>query len=145
MGFIFVSDIFIFNLQIMTFFTPYEMVRNQIIRNDIPDILGISDIWISSTLFEGQSNSLLEAMAMKKPIITTNISENSEVVRHKKEALLVPIKSPRKMANAIMVLIENKQFAENLATNAYQRVYQNFNINKVIIKLLKFYDLLMTR
>lgn len=114
-------------------------------RNDIPDILGITDIWVSSTLFEGQSNSLLEAMAMKKPIITTNISENCEVVRHKKEALLVPIKSPRKMANAIMTLIENKQFAENIANNAYIRVYQNFNINKIIIKLLKFYDLLMKR
>ena len=109
-------------------------------RQDIPDILAITDIWVSSTLYEGQSNSLLEAMAMKKPIVTTNIPENAEVVRNEKEALLVPVKNPLKMAQAINKLIENEDLAEKLATNAYNRVLQKYNINNTIQRLERLYQ-----
>jgi len=112
------------------------------LRNDIPDILNITDIWVSSTLFEGQSNALLEAMFMKKPIITTNIPENSEVVRNEKEALLVPIRSPLKTAKAIKMLIENKDLANRLANNAYQKVCHNYDINMIVDRLERFYRLI---
>lgn len=111
-------------------------------RNDIPDILAITDIWVSTTLYEGQSNSLLEAMAMKKPIVTTNIPENSEVVRNEKEALLVPIRSPLKTAKAIKMLIENKDLANRLANNAYQKVCHNYDINMIVDRLERFYRLI---
>ncbi|KKN07443.1 hypothetical protein LCGC14_1066920 [marine sediment metagenome] len=109
-------------------------------RNDIPDILSLTDIWVSSTLFEGQSNSLLEAMAMKKPIITTNIPENAEVVRNRKEALLVPTKSPRILANSIKELIEDKELAIKLAVNAYKRVHEKYHISQTISKLENLYS-----
>jgi len=109
-------------------------------RNDIPYILAITDIWVSSTLYEGQSNSLLKAMAMKKPIVTTNIPENAEVVRNEKEALLVPVKNHLKMAQAINKLIENEDLAEKLATNAYNRVLQKYNINNTIQRLERLYQ-----
>ncbi|GAH99846.1 unnamed protein product, partial [marine sediment metagenome] len=60
----------------------------------------MTDIWVSSTLFEGQSNSLLEAMYMKKPIITTNIPENKEVIINNKEVILFPLKSPLNLAES---------------------------------------------
>ncbi len=111
-------------------------------RTDISDILSITDIWVSGTLFEGQSNSLLEAMAMKKPIITTNIPENSEIVRDGREALLVPINSPLKISQAIKKLIEEKNFANKIAENAYQRVLDKYNLNKTVKKIDKLYELL---
>ncbi len=109
-------------------------------RNDIPEILSITDIWASSTLFEGQSNCLLEAMAMRKPIITTNIPENAEVVRSGREALLVPIKSPIIMANTIKKLINEKALANNIAENAYKRVHKKYNMNNTINLLEKLYN-----
>lgn len=109
-------------------------------RNDIPDILSITDIWVSSTLFEGQSNSLLEAMVMKKSIVTTNIPENAEVVRNGKEALLVPTKSPKILANTIKTLLNDKTLAEKLANNAYKRVIEKYNIDKTIYKLERLYN-----
>lgn len=112
-------------------------------REDIPDILAITDIWVSSTLYEGQSNSLLEAMAMKKPIITTNIPENAEVVRNGIEALLVPIKSPKILAYTIKKLINDKTLAKELAENAYKRVKKKYHINNTIMKLQQIYDLLI--
>jgi len=112
-------------------------------RDDIPEILSVTDIWVSSTLFEGQSNSLLEAMAMKKPIVTTNIPENLEVVRNGKEALLVPVKTPIELANNIKRLINNKKLSDTLASNAYNRVYKKYTLEKAFNKLNIFYKSLM--
>jgi glycosyltransferase involved in cell wall biosynthesis len=107
-------------------------------RKDVQELLSTSNIWISSTLYEGQSNSLLEAMMMKKTIITTDIPENSEVVRNEKEALLVPIQSPEKMADAIMRILDDKHLAFELATAAYNRV-QKYDINNTINELETLY------
>ncbi len=112
-------------------------------RKDIPQILAITDIWVSSTLYEGQSNSLLEAMAMKKPIITTNIPENVEVVRDGREALLFPAKNPVKMALAIKRLIQDKDLANKIAENAYKRVLEKYDIDKTILKLEKLYSIIL--
>jgi len=111
-------------------------------RKDIPEILSITDVWVSSTLFEGQSNSLLEAMAMKIPIVTTNIPENAELVRDKIEALLVPIKSPIKLANAIKKLLLDREFAKKLSENAYHTVSHNFEITRMFEKIKKLYNLI---
>jgi len=109
------------------------------IRDDVPDILELSDIWVSSTLFEGQSNSLLEAMALRKPIVTTNIPENAEVARNRKEALLIPVKSPIKLALAIKEILTKKQLSKTLAENAFKRVYKLYDIKKTIRKLDQLY------
>ncbi len=112
-------------------------------RKDVPNILSITDIWVSSTLYEGQSNSLLEAMAMKKLIITTNIDENVELIRNCKEGILVPVKSPDELANAIKNLVDNKQKSSQLAENAFNRVKKYYDIEKTIKKLEYLYMTLM--
>ena len=112
-------------------------------RDDIPNLLAITDVWISSTLYEGQSNSLLEAMAIGIPIVTTNISENAEIVRDGKEALLVPIKSPLLMSKAIKRLIKDKRLAESISKNAYDRVCAKYQINKTLKKLEQLYSSLL--
>lgn len=109
-------------------------------RNDIANILSITNIWVNSTLFEGQSNSLLEAMTMKLPIITTNIEENREIVRHNKEAILIPVRSPSILANSIKLLLNDNTLAEALAKNAFLRVKSKYNQQDKINKLKKIYD-----
>ena len=108
-------------------------------RDDIANILSITDIWVSSSIFEGQSNSLLEAMAMKLPIITTNIEENREIVRHDKEAILVPISSPHMLAQSINLLLEDKQLAKSISENANLRVKKKYNQKDKINKLKNAY------
>lgn len=108
-------------------------------RDDIANILSITDIWVNSSLFEGQSSSLLEAMAMKLPIITTNIEENREIVRHNKEAILVPVSSPHKLAQSIKLLLKDQQLSQSIAKNAYLRVKMKYNQKDKINKLKNAY------
>jgi len=123
-------------------FVKYYNLNNVIFlgyRDDIANILSITDVWVSSSIFEGQSNSLLEAMAMKLPIITTDIEENREIVRHNKEAILVPISSPNMLAQSINLLLEDKQLAKSIAENAYLRVKKKYNEKDKINKLKNAY------
>jgi glycosyltransferase involved in cell wall biosynthesis len=108
-------------------------------RQDIPNILAVSDVWVSSTLYEGQSNSLLEAMAMKKAIVTTNIPENSEVVVNNKEALFIPIKSPVNLSDALIKLLNDKKLAKKLGENAYKKLKADYDIKQTIRKIEDLY------
>ncbi len=108
-------------------------------RKDVFTILKETDLWVSSTLYEGQSNALLEAMAFGLPIITTNIPENAEVVTNNKEALLIDVKNPQATADAIDLLLINKQLAIQLGNNAKLKS-KDYDIKTVIKKLNKLYD-----
>ncbi|MHA1194081.1 MAG: glycosyltransferase [Promethearchaeota archaeon] len=108
-------------------------------RDDIANILSITNIWVNSSIFEGQSNSLLEAMAMKLPIITTDIEENREITRHNREAILVPVNSPHMIAQSIKLLLEDSQLAKSIAENAYYRVKKKYNQEDKLNKLKNAY------
>jgi len=108
-------------------------------RNDIGDLLNISDIVVLPSLWEGLSIALLEAMAAGKPIVTTTIGSNLEVVRDGESAILVPPKNPELLASAIIKLIENPELANKLATNAKYRYGKYYTENQMLEKYMDLY------
>ena len=73
-------------------------------RDDVPAMLASLDVFVQSSLSEGLSNALLEAMALGCPIVATEIGPNAEAVRHLESALLVPPADPQALADAILRL-----------------------------------------
>ena len=69
---------------------------------------------LSSQDLEGCSNFLLEAMALARPLVATDIGGNRELVQDGENGYLVPCRDPQAMAGAITSLLEDGQLAERM-------------------------------
>lgn len=108
-------------------------------RDDIGDLLNASDIVVLPSLREGLSIALLEAMAAGKPIVTTTIGTNLEVVQDGVSGLLVPPKQPYALAEAIMHLFESPEFRGRLGVGARLRYEEGYTEERMIQGYMQLY------
>ncbi len=106
--------------------------------NDIPLVLSMFDIFVSPSLTEGSPLGILEAMAMEKPIVATNVGGVKEILIDKKTGLLVPSKNPDQIAYRVIELLEDRTKLLTLSKNAGIEI-KKYDINLYIKKLEKFY------
>lgn len=89
-----------------------------------PDIIKLyqkTDILINPSFIDNMPNSLLEAMACRVPIITTNAGGIPYLVEHLKTAWMVPISDQAQLSEAIIEVVRNDQLRQALSNNAYQQ------------------------
>lgn len=70
-------------------------------RSDMPEVLSAFDVFVLCSHDEGMSNAILEAMAMEKAVVATDVGGTCEVVRHGHSGLLVPPRDPVPLAQAL--------------------------------------------
>ena len=99
-------------------------------RTDIEEIYPAMDIFVSSSLWEGLSTVILEAMAASVPVVCTAVSGSSELVEDGRSGILVPPASPRALADAILELLSNRDKAGRLASQGHESA-QRFSIEEV--------------
>lgn len=75
------------------------------LREDVLELLKISDVFFLPTLFESQSNSVMEAIYMKKPIVSTKIPANFELV---KKGFLCELRDYKDMSEKISLVLDGK-------------------------------------
>jgi len=121
-----------------------EHLKNNVIftgwRTDVKGILNDIDLVVQPyTLPEGLPNILIEAMALGKPVVTTNIPGPSEIVADGQTGFLVPSKDPLALAEAILKLLDNPQLAKQMGEAGRKRVEQLFNIQDTVKKIQELY------
>ncbi|ADL08269.1 glycosyltransferase family 4 protein [Thermosediminibacter oceani] len=99
---------------------------------DIYRIMQNSDMLVLSSRSEGLSLSLLEAMAMGKPVIATDVGGNPEIIRHGVTGMLVPPDNPRALAEAMEYVIKNPGDAEKMARTACRTVMERYTHEHMI-------------
>jgi glycosyltransferase involved in cell wall biosynthesis len=77
---------------------------------------------------------LLEAMAVKCPIVATGVGGVPEVILDGITGILVPPKDPAQLAQAILKLIKDPQLSARLAEGGYQRLKTHFDIQITVSK-----------
>lgn len=98
------------------------------------EIMNLTDIFVMSSLWEGLSIVLLEAMDAGKPIVATKVSGANEVIEDGVNGFLVPIKNPLALAEKIIKLIQNKDLREKLGKKAKDSV-KRFSIENNVKNL----------
>lgn len=120
-----------------------EQVRLLGFRSDIPTFLAGLDIFVNPSLWEGLSISLLEAMAAARPIVTTSILPNAELIEHQVTGLLVPPQAPEQIAQAIARFVNEPGLAQSCGIAARQRVVEHYAIDRMFQETWDLYiDLL---
>jgi len=118
-------------------------VRDKIVfagfRSDIREILSAIDLFVVPSLLEGFPMVTLEAMAVAKPIIATQIDGITEQITDGKNGILVPPKNPGVLAEMVLKLIRNKELSRKLGATARQKVEQEFSVEKMVAETEKVY------
>ncbi len=108
-------------------------------RRDIPEILASINIFVMPSIAEGLPNALLEAMAMGKPIVTTEVGGIPEIVKNGFNGLLVPPRDTVSLSKAIKELISNDRLAAKLGQAARDLVHDNLSIKAIAQKWQSLY------
>ncbi|HDJ32502.1 MAG TPA: glycosyltransferase [Bacteroidetes bacterium] len=95
------------------------------------------DIYLSSSLHEGSSHAVLEAMAAGKPVIAFDISSMPELVADGETGYLAPFGDVEYFAGRILELGADRGKMEKMGEKARERVEQNFNFEKNIQHFIK--------
>ena len=85
-------------------------------------------------------NSLIEAMAMKLPVVSTTVTAIPEIVEDGVNGLLVPPNDEIALADAIMKLMQNPQLREQLGENARRKVEKQFDISANVKNYIRLFS-----
>ncbi len=130
--------------ELVAFSEKLEIKRNIIFtgfRADIPELLQLMDIFVLSSLREGFSISLLEAMAAKKACVVTDVGGNSEAVKDGITGYVVPPKDPNEMADKILKLLKEDRLRDSFGEKGRERVLENFTADRMVRNIEKVYEL----
>ncbi|QDU50771.1 glycosyltransferase [Gimesia panareensis] len=101
-------------------------------RNDVPDLLTQAGFYVSSSLTEGISLTLLEAMSVGLPIVATSVGGNPEIVQQPDTGLLVPSANAALLSDAICEMCSQPDKWLGMGQAARERVEQHFNVRSMI-------------
>jgi glycosyltransferase involved in cell wall biosynthesis len=107
--------------------------------SDVKPFYAIADLMVLPSHSEGSPNVLLEAMAANVPVVTTSVGGVPEIATDKENALFVEARNSKALAQAISQLLNDREFARKLATNAQQRVIKNHSPQSRLRSLLEIY------
>lgn len=108
-------------------------------RKDIPEVIAALDILVLPSLSEGLSLTIMEGMAMKKPVIATNVGGTPEIITSGSDGLLVPSADVEALARAIEELAHNPQVASRLGVEARKTIETGFTAGLMAERTSRLY------
>lgn len=108
-------------------------------RKDVAQLMSRFDVFVLASLWEGLPYALLEAAALAKAVVATDVDGVREIVKHAETGLLVPAKDPEKLAETIVRLIQERTYAATLGQNLKNAAQREFSLSRMIQKTRDLY------
>jgi sugar transferase (PEP-CTERM/EpsH1 system associated) len=112
-------------------------------RSDVAELLHTFDVFTLSSISEGISMTILEAMACELPIAASDVGGNREIVNPPECGLIVPPRDPRALADACLELLRNPQRRALMGRAARQRVIAHFSLASMVRQYESLYEELL--
>ena len=107
---------------------------------DTYELLRTSDIYLCTSVFEGISNSIMEALNCSLPVVATDAGDNSQLVVHGKNGFVVPLHDIKKIAYFLKYLIESKENRIKMGEQGYNHLVANFSYEAYQKKYLEIIE-----
>lgn len=104
---------------------------------NIPELLDKADIYISTSLFEGTSNSIMEAMNANLPIIATNVGDNKQLIEEGRNGMLCPPKDYLAISKKLEKLVNNFELRISMGKSSKTLLLENYSMTIFRNKYLK--------
>ena len=102
---------------------------------NIKDFLESIDIFVSTSLHEGSSNTILEVMAAGKTVVGFDVSSIPEMVQHEHNGLLVPLANVNALTEAVIQVMSDTALREEMGRNGRKRIEEHFSITNMFAQL----------
>lgn len=114
-------------------------------RDDVAELLPhFKAFWIGSA-YEGQSNSVMEAMRAGVPVIASDIPGNRDLVVHEETGFLVPLGDAAGFARETQHLLENPEESNAMGHAAMERIKNEFSVQQMIDRHAELYREILQR
>jgi glycosyltransferase involved in cell wall biosynthesis len=109
-------------------------------RDDVPAVTAALDVAVLPSYREAQGLVILEAMALSRPVVATNVGGIPEMIEDGVTGLLVPPRDAPALAAAITRLLEDHPLADTLARAGHDLVHERFCLERMIAEVGSIYE-----
>ena len=109
-------------------------------RDDVPAVTAALDVAVLPSWREAQGLSILEAMALSRPVVASDVGGIPEMIEDGVTGLLVPHDNPVALAAAIVRLLKDHAFADTIARAGHDLVHDRFCIELMVKAIEEIYD-----
>lgn len=109
--------------------------------SDVRPFYANCSVYVLPSYREGTPRTVLEAMAMGKPIITTDTNGCRETVKDGVNGFLVPVGDSEKLSLAMMKFIENKDLIKTMGEESLVYATEKFEVNQVNLQMLNILEM----
>jgi glycosyltransferase involved in cell wall biosynthesis len=113
-------------------------------RSDATEILGIFDVFILTSLWEAMPIVLLEAMAYSKPIVATNVGDNSRMVVNGLNGYITEPKDIQSMSKRLLRLVQDSEQRRQMGNAGFERYRDNFTAEVMVSRYQDLYRSLIS-
>ncbi len=103
-----------------------------VINPNVEEVLREADIFLITSIFEGTSNSIMEAMAYGLPIVATDAGDSKYLVQNGVTGYICQLGDFVDIAKKIQKLIESFELRTELGYNGYNKIKSEFSVEKML-------------
>ncbi len=122
-----------------------KVVMSEVHSGEIPTVFSTIDILLAPSLAESFPFSLLEAMAMRKAIIASDVGGNSEMINQGENGLLIKAGDWKALLRDAKTLIDNPDFRKRLGRAARQKIIKELSNDVMAMRVGCVYDAIMNK
>ncbi|MDP8903759.1 MAG: glycosyltransferase family 4 protein [Chloroflexota bacterium] len=110
------------------------------LRDDVPAVTAALDVAVLPSYREAQGLAILEAMALRRPVVASAVGGVTEMIEHERTGLLVPPHDPIALSDAISRLLINHPLADTLARAGHDLAHSRFSVEAMASAVGAIYE-----